>query len=162
MSFQLRAIGVVRGGRSQPFDDEWGSVRAAIDLDAGLVPVDATRGLEDFSHLEVVYGFHLVEEPTAVTGSRHPRGRTDWPLVGGLAQRNKQRVNRLGVSRCRLLAVDGHHLEVQALDAVDGSPVFDVKPWMEEFGPDQPTAQPSWATELMTHYYATGAADPRP
>lgn len=150
---ELRPIGVVRGGRRDVTDDRWGGVEAVIELDPGLVPVEATTGLDAFSHLEVVYGFHLVDEPPGVTGARHPRGREDWPLVGGLAQRNKARVNRLGVSRCGIERVGDRQVHVVGLDAVAGSPVFDLKPWMAEFGPRGEVRQPAWATELMRDYY---------
>ena len=63
------------------------------------------------------------------------RGRTDWPLVGILAQRAKDRPNRIGVTTCALLAVDGLVLQVEGLDAVSGTPVLDVKPHMAGFGP---------------------------
>jgi tRNA (adenine37-N6)-methyltransferase len=158
MSWRLRAIGVVCGGRTDLTDDYWGDTTSAIELDPEIVPIEATVGLDSFSHLEVVYGFHLIDEPAAVTGARQPRGRSDWPAVGGLAQRNKTRVNRLGVSRCEIGAVEGHRIEIVGLDAVAGSPVFDIKPWMVEFGPRRATTQPSWATELMASYYATGAS----
>ena len=68
------------------------------------------------------------------------------------AQRAKMRPNRLGVSACRLLAVDGLDLHVRGLDAIAGSPVLDVKPFMREFEPAA-THQPTWATELMQGYY---------
>lgn len=153
MAWQLRPIGVVRGGRTVVTDDDWGGISATIELDTELVPIDATLGLDGFSHLEVVFGFHLVDEPGSVTAARRPRGRSDWPVVGGLAQRNKARVNRLGVSRCEIVTVDGRRIGVRGLDAVAGSPVFDLKPWMEEFGPRGRTRQPAWATELMAEYY---------
>ncbi|MFD0476032.1 TrmO family methyltransferase [Nonomuraea thailandensis] len=80
-------------------------------------------------------------------------GNPDWPEVGIFAQRGKNRPNRLGVSRCRLLAVEGLDLRVRGLDAIDGTPVLDVKPYMAEFGPQGETVQPAWATELMRAYY---------
>lgn len=154
MHFELRPIGVVHGGRTEVTDDRWGDVKAVLAFDPDLVPAEATRGLDAFSHLEVVYGFHLIDEPPTVTGDRRPRGREDWPLGGGLAQRNKARVNRLGVSRCGIETVDQLQVHVVGLDAVAGSPVFDIKPWMNEFGPLGGVHQPGWATELMRDYYA--------
>jgi tRNA (Thr-GGU) A37 N-methylase len=122
-------------------------------LDATRLDVGATAGLEDFSHLEVVFVFHLVTPDDVVTGARHPRGRTDWPAVGILAQRAKGRPNRIGVSRCELLGIEGLTLAVRGLDAVDGTPVLDVKPYMVEFGPRGPVHQPTWAGELMRAYW---------
>jgi tRNA (adenine37-N6)-methyltransferase len=73
--------------------------------------------------------------------------------LAGLAQRGKDRPNRLGVSRCQLYGVEGRVLRVRGLDAVDGTPVLDIKPWMAEFGPRGETRQPAWASELMRSYW---------
>ena len=113
--------------------------------------VEAIRGLEAFSHLEVVFLFHLVEQ--VATGERHPRGNQDWPSVGIFAQRAKDRPNRLGVSRCSLIRVDGRDLHVAGLDAIDGTPVLDLKPHMREFDARGEVRQPVWAAELMALYW---------
>lgn len=152
-SVDVVPIGRVVGGRDAAYDDEWGEVRATIQLDADRFGPEAVAGLSEFSHLEVVYVFDRADPDATETASRHPRGRTDWPRVGIFAQRGKDRPNHLGVSRCRLLGVDGLVLAVQGLDAIDGTPVLDVKPWMDEFGPQGATHQPAWATELMRDYY---------
>ncbi|MFF8309874.1 SAM-dependent methyltransferase [Streptomyces lydicus] len=149
----LRPVGRVVGGRSEVRDDDWGSVSAVVRLDAAQFGPDALAGLDDFSHLEVVYHFDRVPVEKMETGARHPRGNTDWPLVGIFGQRGKNRPNRLGVSRCRLLRIDGLDVHVQGLDAVDGTPVLDIKPYMAEFGPLGATSQPDWATDLMRRYY---------
>jgi tRNA-Thr(GGU) m(6)t(6)A37 methyltransferase TsaA len=149
---ELTPIGVVRGGRSEPIDDEWGSVEAVIELDDRF-DADALAGLDQFSHVEVVYVFHLVDEASIVSGARHPRERTDWPKVGIFAQRGKMRPNRLGVTVCDLISVEGRALTVRGLDAIDGTPVVDLKPHMTEFGPRGVVRQPAWATELMRGYW---------
>ncbi len=148
----LDPVGVVVGGRRDAIDDDWGTVEAVIRLDAERFGPESLAGLDEFSHLCVVFQFHLVAEADVVTGARHPRGNPDWPEVGMFAQRAKMRPNRLGVSTCRLLAVTGLDLAVRGLDAVDGTPVLDVKPFMVEFEPVG-THQPGWATELMRGYY---------
>jgi tRNA-Thr(GGU) m(6)t(6)A37 methyltransferase TsaA len=148
----LQAVGQVAGGRGEPIDDDWGGVRAVIRLDGERFAADAVAGLEAFSHLCVVFHFHLVDESAVVTGARRPRGNPDWPEVGMFAQRARLRPNRLGVSACALEAVDGLDLHVRGLDAIDGTPVLDVKPFMIEFEPTG-THQPAWATELMRGYY---------
>lgn len=149
----MTPIGHVVGGRIEPDDDHWGGVRASIVLDPDVVGRSATAGLEEFSHVEVVYRFHLVDPVRVVTGARRPRGRADWPEVGILAQRAKARPNRLGVTVCELRAADGLRLDVAGLDAVDGTPVLDVKPYLRGFGPRTPTREPAWATELMAGYW---------
>lgn len=149
----LRPIGHVRGGRAEAIDDDWGAVRAVIALDPESFAPEALAGLADFSHLEVLFHFHGVPETKIETGARHPRGRTDWPLVGIFAQRGKNRPNRLGLCTCKILSVSGLNIEVQGLDAIDGTPVLDLKPVMREFLPRGELTQPAWATELMRDYW---------
>lgn len=148
-------IGTVRSSRTEPVDDDWDSVRSSIELDQDVVSPDATVGLGQFSHVEVVYLFDRVDSTTVERGSRHPRGNPDWPRVGILAQRARNRPNRIGLTCCRLVSVEGLVLHLRDLDAVDGTPVLDVKPWMEEFGPKGPVRQPAWSTELMDRYWST-------
>jgi tRNA (Thr-GGU) A37 N-methylase len=143
----------VVGGREEIFDDAWSGVDAVIQLDASRFGEESLYGLDAFSHLEVVYHFHRVPLEKIETGARHPRGNTDWPLVGIFAQRGKNRPNRLGVSRCRLHRVDGLNLYVSGLDAVAGTPVLDIKPFMAEFGPRGEVRQPEWSAEIMRDYY---------
>ena len=148
----LTAIGVVAGGRTEPIDDHWEGVEADIVLHDRFPP-DALDGLEQFSHLDVVYVFHQVPEAAIVVGARHPRGREDWPLVGIFAQRAKARPNRIGVSTCRLLSVRGRTVRVADLDAIDGTPVLDIKPHMVEMGPRTAVTEPAWVKELMRQYW---------
>jgi tRNA-Thr(GGU) m(6)t(6)A37 methyltransferase TsaA len=148
----VEAVGVVRGGRPEPVDDDWDQVEARIVLDDRF-GAEALAGLDEFSHVEVVYRFHLVAPDAEERGARHPRGREDWPEVGIFAQRAKARPNRIGVSTCRLLGVEGTELRVRGLDAVDGTPVLDVKPYMAEFGPRGEVRQPPWSHALMAGYW---------
>jgi len=150
----LDPVGVVVGGRVEALDDDWGAVESVIRLDADRFGTDAVTGLAEFSHLVVVYVFHLVDPDEVVTGARRPRGNPNWPSVGMFAQRARVRPNRLGVSTCRLLGVDGLELHVRGLDAIDGTPVLDVKPFMREFEPPAADVrQPAWVAELMRGYY---------
>jgi tRNA (adenine37-N6)-methyltransferase len=151
-TYVVEPIARVLGGREDVRDDAWGTERAVIRLHATFEP-EAFAGLADFSHIEVVYVFDRVPDDEIETGARHPRGNLDWPLVGIFAQRAKDRPNRLAVSRCTLLRVDGRDLHVQGLDAVAGTPILDIKPWMDEFGPTGATHQPAWSRELMRGYW---------
>jgi tRNA-Thr(GGU) m(6)t(6)A37 methyltransferase TsaA len=149
--FDLNPIGVVRSSRSQPNDDHWDRETAIIQL---LAPFDerSVRGLETFSHCIVVYIFDQASwDESRMT--RHPRGNAEWPEVGIFAQRAKDRPNRLGVTVCRIVDVDGGTIRVAGLDAIDGTPVVDIKPWMVDFGPRGDVVQPSWANELMKDYW---------
>jgi len=155
----LVPIGTVTGGRTEPIDDDWDAVEAAIVLDPTQLDADATAGLDAFSHLDVVFAFHRVPDEEIERGARRPRGREDWPLVGILGQRGKGRPNRIGVSTCTLVRVDGLTLHVRGLDAIDGSPVLDVKAHFAEMGPRGEVRQPAWSRELMTGYWSSQAAN---
>ena len=149
--FPLRPVALVRGPRKEPVDDFWGGEIATLEFDPAQFGPEALAGLDAFSHLEVVF---VMDRVTAIeTGARHPRGREDWPRVGIFAQRASGRPNRIGLSRCRIVDVVGLSVRVDGLDAVDGTPVLDVKPWLSEFGPRGRVTQPSWSTELMTDYW---------
>jgi tRNA-Thr(GGU) m(6)t(6)A37 methyltransferase TsaA len=152
MKAEVSAIGVVRSPRKDLSDDFWGKVDAEIVLDAAFGE-DALFGLADFSHVEILFLMDRVDPAKVETGARHPRERTDWPLVGIFAQRGKARPNRIGLTRATILRVEGRVLSVRGLDAIDGTPVLDIKPWMDEFAPIGATRQPAWARELMQDYY---------
>lgn len=152
-AIELHPVGFVRGGRAEPIDDDWDTVDAVIELDADRFGPEVVAGLDDFSHLDVVFVFDRVAESDVHLGARRPRGRADWPEVGIFAQRAKARPNRIGVSTCRLLGVDGLTLRVRGLDAIDGSPVLDVKPHVVEMGPREAVTEPSWMRELMQGYW---------
>ena len=146
------SVATVVGGRAEVLDDNWGNVTSIIRVHESI-PAESLAGLEDFSHIEVVFRFDRVREDKIEVGARHPRGRPDWPLVGIFAQRGKNRPNRIGVSRAELLCVEGRDVHVRGLDAIDGTPVLDIKPVMREFEPRGAVRQPAWATELMRDYY---------
>jgi tRNA (adenine37-N6)-methyltransferase len=152
-SFAVRPIGRVHSTRQAAVDDDWDGVAARIDLDPAVLDPSATDGLDGFSHVEVVFLFDRVDDADVCRGSRHPRGRVEWPRVGILAQRAKDRPNRIGTTVCRLLSAGPTSIEVEGLDAIDGTPVLDVKPFFTEFGPRGPVRQPSWASELMSGYW---------
>ena len=152
MTFEVTPIATVRSPRKDLSDDFWGAVEAEIVL-ADTLNETAFYGLGDFSHVEVLFLMHQVDPAKIETGARHPRERSDWPLVGIFGQRGKARPNRIGLTRATIVKVEGRVLTVRGLDAIDGTPVLDVKPWMDEFAPIGATHQPVWATELMRNYF---------
>jgi tRNA-Thr(GGU) m(6)t(6)A37 methyltransferase TsaA len=154
MDYSLRPVGHVHAARVEAEDDDWGGTQARIEL-APEFTADALRGLDAFSHVEIVYLFDRVAPGRIVQGARHPRNNPDWPEVGIFAQRGKNRPNRIGVTACRLLRVDGTRLWVAELDAIDGTPVLDIKPVMREFLPRGELRQPDWPAELMRDYWRT-------
>ena len=152
MDLVIAPIGYVRGGRAAAIDDNWGSERASIELVEGFSP-GALFGLNDFSHAEIIFYFDQVPDAKIERGARHPRGNKDWPLVGIFAQRGKNRPNRIGLCTCEIIAVSGTFMDVAGLDAIDGTPVLDIKPFMAEFLPRGELRQPAWSSELMKEYW---------
>jgi tRNA-Thr(GGU) m(6)t(6)A37 methyltransferase TsaA len=151
--FELTPIGFVCGGRAEDIDDDWGKSRARIELDPERFKPDALAGLAEFSHVEVIFVFDRMSEAEITHGARHPRGRSDWPLVGIFAQRGKVRPNRLGLCSCRIIAVDGLAIEIEGLDAIDGTPIVDLKPVMKGFLPRGEIREPAWAAQIMKDYW---------
>jgi tRNA-Thr(GGU) m(6)t(6)A37 methyltransferase TsaA len=153
-TFGVTAIGTVRSTRNDVKDDDWDSVHSTIDLDAAQFTPEALAGLETFSHVEVVYLFDRVDPSHVETRARHPRHNESWPKVGIFAQRGKNRPNRIGTTICRVDRVEGLRLFLTGLDAIDGTPVLDLKPWVREFGPRGDVRQPAWMDELMRAYWS--------
>jgi tRNA-Thr(GGU) m(6)t(6)A37 methyltransferase TsaA len=152
MNIEMTAVGFVEATRKQAEDDFWGNAAACICLAAPLT-AEALQGVADFSHVEVLFLFHQVDLSKIVTGARHPRNNLDWPAVGIFAQRGKNRPNRIGSTVCRVIRVAGTRLYVSELDAIDGTPVLDIKPVMTEFLPRGDVRQPAWSHELMRRYW---------
>ena len=152
MQFTVESVARVRCPRPAAQDDLWGPVESTIELD-NRFDAAALQGLDGFSHLEVVYLFDQVDPAQVNTGARHPRNNPGWPQMGIFAQRARKRPNRIGVSCCSLLGVSGRTIRVRGLDAIDGTPVLDIKPVIAEFLPQGALRQPAWCAELMAQYW---------
>jgi len=150
---EVHPIGFVESSRATAEDDGWGSEQACIRL-SGEFSARAFEGLAEFSHVEVLFVFHQVNPASVVLGARHPRNNPSWPAVGIFAQRARSRPNRLGSTICRIVRVVDTQLFVADLDAIDGTPVLDLKPVMREFLPREPVRQPEWSRELMREYWS--------
>ena len=148
----LSPIAFVKNIRAEIQDDHWGDVVSVIELDSAFSE-EALFQIESFSHAEIIFYFHLVNDDKIETGARHPRNNQSWPKVGIFAQRGKNRPNRLGVTTVKILKREGRQLFVQGLDAINGTPVLDIKPLIKEFLPREEIRQPVWATDLMKNYW---------
>jgi tRNA-Thr(GGU) m(6)t(6)A37 methyltransferase TsaA len=151
-AMMVEPVAYVRSPRTTTTDDNWGDVVASIDL-TDAYPSEALDGLETFSHVEVIFHFNQVVPAAVVTGARHPRGNEAWPKVGIFSQRGKDRPNRIGTTIVEVVERSGRSLRVRGLDAVDGTPVIDLKPVMAEFLPRHAVRQPEWSTALMRDYW---------
>jgi tRNA-Thr(GGU) m(6)t(6)A37 methyltransferase TsaA len=132
-------------------DAGWGSVVAQIHLHDKYAP--GLLGLEEFSHVIVVFLMHRATFRPDEDLVRRPRGRADMPEVGIFAQRAKHRPNPIGLTAVRLLSMEGSVLTVRGLDAIDGSLVLDIKPYFAAFDRVEDATQPEWVDSLMEGYF---------
>ncbi len=148
----MRAVAFVRNDRADMADDDWGEVASTIEL-ADDVPDDALVGLGEFSHVLVVMFASRAQDVPPAPWRRRPRGNAAWPEVGVFAQRNKDRPNRLLVSVAALESVERRSLVVRGLDALDATPVLDIKPVFTWSGPRGAQHVPRWSEELGESYF---------
>jgi len=151
MQITLQPVAFVKNTRTTPTDDFWGSVISEITLAEG-VPDEAFTGIETFSHLEIIYYFDKAAKSYMVYAG-HPRGNKNYPYTGIFAQRKKDRPNNIGLCTVELVAHNGRTITVKSLDAIDGTPVLDIKPVMKEFEAKGAIKQPDWVSELMKKYW---------
>jgi tRNA-Thr(GGU) m(6)t(6)A37 methyltransferase TsaA len=143
-SMILRAIGVVRNGITPPKQEGWGETISEIVIDSSLS--EALDGLEEFSHIIVLFWMHQIT-PEGLPMKVHPMGRQELPLVGRLATRSPRRPNPIGETVVRLLERQKNILKVEGLDAFDGTPVIDIKPYIPGNGSVADARVPSWITK---------------
>ncbi|GAA2770096.1 SAM-dependent methyltransferase [Nonomuraea dietziae] len=155
-SLEIKPIGVVVGGRAEPTDDHW-SGEAIIRLNPDF-PHEVVQGLEEFSHLVVVWHFHRASPGDVALHARSPRNNPQWPATGTFVHRNHRRPNQLAQSFPRLLKVDGLDLYVTDLDAIDGTPVYDLAPYFTAMGPRGPVREPRWPNDMLADYWDTPTA----
>lgn len=152
MAIHIEPVGTVRATRTEVKDDDWGGTESVIEL-APEYSAEALQGLDEFSHAEILFVFDRVDPADILTTARHPRNNPAWPRVGIFAQRTKYRPNRIGSTVCRVVRCEGTRLVVAELDAIDGTPVIDIKPMLTEFLPRGEVRQPAWSRELMRAYW---------
>ncbi|MDD5287658.1 MAG: tRNA (N6-threonylcarbamoyladenosine(37)-N6)-methyltransferase TrmO [Dehalococcoidales bacterium] len=139
----LKAIGVVRSDFKKPTSGrlDLQKITAEIEIDPRLN--DALDGLDGFSHIIVLYWMHcaVFDEDRLKT---HPMGRKDVPVQGLFAVRTPNRPNTIGKATVRLLERRDNILKVQGLDAIDGSPVIDIKPYIPGYDSATDATVPDW------------------
>ena|SRR5690349_19186245 len=151
MSILLEPVAIVKNRRTAATDDFWGDVISEIVL-LDHVPTEAFENIEQFSHLEVIFYFDKVDKNKIVYSGR-PRGNPDYPVMGIFSQRKKDRPNQLGLCTVELIDHVGRNIKVRHLDAIDGTPVLDIKPVFKEFELKTEIKQAPWVDDLMMYYW---------
>ena len=147
----IKPIGVIKSPVSEQSDENWGRVVSEIHLDEPFEP--GLQGLGNFSHITVVFFMHQATFNPSTDLIRRPQGRADMPILGIFAQRAKHRPNPIGLTTVELIGIKKNILIVRGLDAIDGTPVLDIKPYVSAFDRvDQPVI-PEWMERLMKGYF---------
>ena len=141
----VRPIGVVRNGVRESRMDGWEQLKSDILIRDELTGM--LDGIEGYSHIIVVFAFDKVPE-SAQKDRIHPRGDARLPEQGVLATRSQVRPSPIGVSVVKLLRRRHNVLRVEALDAIDGTPVLDIKPYFPNYDAVPTAGIPEWAKEL--------------
>jgi len=131
MEIRVKPVATVKNSRKTPSDDFWGEIISEVEL-CDHIPDEAFEGISAFSHLEIIYFFDKVKQSDIIFSGR-PRGDPGYPVTGIFAQRKKDRPNTLGLCTVELLEHKGRTLKVKYLDAIDGTPVLDIKPVFKEY-----------------------------
>ncbi len=143
----MKAIGIVRNEVTQLPRPKQGFRKVVSDIVVDSSLTETLDGLEEFSHIIVLFWFHRRAAIDELPTKRHPVGKQELPLVGLLAWRSPIRPNPIGQTTVRLLQRQGNILRVEGLDALDGSPVIDIKPYVPRWDLAPDARVPWWATD---------------
>ncbi|WP_107948891.1 tRNA (N6-threonylcarbamoyladenosine(37)-N6)-methyltransferase TrmO [Lysinibacillus parviboronicapiens] len=152
MQYSIQPVAIVNNNRKEIEDDNWGTIISTIELTENINE-SSLKGIDEFSHLEIIFYFDKVDDEKIQYEARHPRNNKNYPEVGIFAQRGKNRPNKLGVTIVELIDIKQRSLIVKGLDAIDGTPIIDIKPVMKEFLPKGDVKQPNWSISLMDKYW---------
>jgi tRNA-Thr(GGU) m(6)t(6)A37 methyltransferase TsaA len=147
----VKPIGFVRSPVKEGSDENWGDIISEVHLDAEFK--DGLKGLQAFSHVIVVFHLHKSSFNAAQDLVRRPQGRSDMPMVGIFAQRAKHRPNPLGITAARIVEIKENVLFVQGLDAIDQTPIIDLKPYCPAYDLRDDARVPDWVNVLMKNYF---------
>lgn len=151
MIIEINSIGTIRNTIESKKDKGWGSDISQIIVDKkyekGLV------GLSDFSHIIVVYYLDKANFDMDKYLIRRPQNREDMPMVGILSHRAKDRPNPIGITSVELVNVEGNIISVKGLDAIDNTPLIDIKPYYPMYDCKEGAIVPEWVNRLMESYF---------
>lgn len=142
-AIEVRIIGHVRNEIESGNVEDWGNVQSQILVDEEFEP--SLAGIEQFSHIVVVFWMHRVEKYLPKV---HPRRRVDIPEQGVFATRSPFRPNPIGISVVQFVSRSGCSLIVSGLDCFNGSPVLDIKPFTPKDRGPSDIRIPRWMEDI--------------
>lgn len=146
----MEPIGYVRNEVTERKDVAWGEDTSTIVLEESHI--SGLKGLEDFSHVIILYYLDKAKYVKEKHLQRRPQNREDMPLVGIFSQRGKDRPNQIGMTSVEIVSVSDDRIVVKGLDAIDGTPVLDIKPYYPVYDKKEASV-PEWVERLMEHYF---------
>lgn len=150
MEIIMNEIGKVKNIICDKMDANWGEIISEIELsdeyNGGLI------GLEDFSHVIIVTYLHQSNFSKDIHLKRRPRNLKSMPLIGIFSQRAKNRPNPIGITTVEIIELKNNKLIVKGLDAIDGTPIIDIKPYYPQYDNKDSTV-PNWVNKLMNGYF---------
>ena len=146
----MEPIGYVRNTVTERKDVAWGEDTSTIVLEESYI--SGLKGLEDFSHVIILYYLDKAKYVKEKHLQRRPQNREDMPLVGIFSQRGKDRPNQIGMTSVEIVSVSDDRIVVKGLDAIDGTPVLDIKPYYPVYD-KKDASVPEWVERLMEHYF---------
>ena len=148
---KLKAIGFVSSSVIEQTDEKWGQITSRILLQPEYV--GALSGLGDFSHAIIITYLHQAKYEKEKHLQRQPRWFESMPKVGIFSQRAKDRPNALGVTAVKIINVEDDYIKVQGLDAINETPVLDIKPYYPQYDKIDSPKVPDWVNLLMEKYF---------
>lgn len=140
----LTPIGTVRNEIKTSIVQGWGKVVSDLVLDERYT--EALDGLEDYSHVVVIFWMDQAGPPNSLKG--HVQGREDLPVAGLFARRGPSRPNPIGITAVPLIHREKNVLRVQGVDAIDGTPLLDIKPYTPAFDSVENARIPEWCKRV--------------
>ena len=145
-SFNLVPIGWVVNGIKYPNHVKWETIVSKVVIAPRLV--EALDGIDGFSHVLIIFYLDKVDEDRRSLLKVHPENKEELPLVGVFATRSPVRPNPIGITAVKLLGCEENVLKVLGLDAYDGTPVLDVKPYLRRGDRIEGATMPDWLLRL--------------
>jgi tRNA-Thr(GGU) m(6)t(6)A37 methyltransferase TsaA len=140
----LKPIGIVRNGIDHHLAKGWKNTVSRLEISPELEP--ALYGIDEFSLLQIVFWFDRLRPIANFLDRIHPMGNTSLPLVGRFATHSPHRPNPIGLTIAELLERNGNILTVRGLDALDGTPLLDIKPFIMNKDLLSRAREPAWTT----------------
>jgi tRNA-Thr(GGU) m(6)t(6)A37 methyltransferase TsaA len=145
MEINFTPIGFIKNAVTATEKEDWPKITSEIIVNQDLK--EALTGIDEFSHIIVIYWMHGIPASERSVRKVHPKRNQNLPLTGVFATRSPARPNPIGIATVKLLEHRDNVLKVSGLDAINGTPVLDIKPHIP--GSDSPTAvrTPGWLSK---------------